>query len=88
MNNPIKVAARWALHHAYEAWAEEGWGNTMPEVGEYDYNRICESAELMLPPSPTLAEYAAAYEVLGKRAEPSVEGEWICVDAAVGEETP
>ena len=76
MSGPINVMARWAIRNAYEAWAEQGHENT-PDIGLYDYERMCEAAEKMLPPDVTMDEFTEAFDVLVAR-----------VDTAVGEETP
>ena len=71
MSEPTKeidIAARWALHYAYEAWSEEGWESMFPDVGMYDFDRICSRMEELLPKSPHTAEYDEAYEVLKARA--------------------
>jgi len=64
----IDVAAKWALHHAYEAWSEHAWEFTFPEVGMHDFDRICSRMEELLPESPSTAEYDKAHAVLKARA--------------------
>lgn len=65
----INTIARWALHDAFEEWIDEGWGNHLPEVGEYDYNRITDRMTELLPLSVTPDEFEIAHEVLADRAE-------------------
>lgn len=54
-----RIVARWVLHAAFEAWAEEGW-EQIPDVGENDYERIVETAEGMLPPDVSREDYEMA----------------------------
>ena len=68
----IDAVARWALHNATERWTEEGWGDHLPEVGEYDYDRIEERMTELLPRDVTFAEFEAAHKVLADRAETEI----------------
>ena len=76
----IDVMARWLLIYAYEAWVEEGW-ESVPEIGEHDYDRICTRIEKMLPKSPTMTEYQEAYNTLEVRAAAVEEDKNPCVSA-------
>ena len=62
----LLVMARWMLHNAYEAWTEQGW-EQMPDIGEFDYERVVEYAEQMLPKDVTLVEFEEAFKVLEAR---------------------
>ena len=64
----IDIAARWAIHYAYEAWSEEAWEFSFPDVGMHDFDRICSRIEELLPESPDTAEYDEAYGMLKARA--------------------
>ncbi len=68
----IDTLARWALHNATERWTEEGWGDHLPEVGEYDYDRIAARMTELLPRDVTFAEFEAAHKVLADRAETEI----------------
>ena len=70
----IHVVAIQVAHNAINEWIEEGWGS-MPDIGEYDYERVCEAAKILLPEAPSNEQWNAAITVLEQRAR-------------VGEETP
>ena len=65
---PFSVMARGVIWGAYEEWVEEGWEH-MPEIGQYDFDLICETVEKLLPRDVTVAEFQAAYLTLEARAE-------------------
>lgn len=64
----IDVAARWAIREAVEAWQEEGWEGRFPDVGEYDYDRICKAMDEHLPADVNLETFQKAYNLLADRA--------------------
>lgn len=70
----INVIARWALHNAMVTFVEdEGW-EAVPDIGEYDYDRVVECMAELLPPDVTFAEFEVAYKFLADRAENADEG--------------
>ncbi len=65
----IDILARATLHRILQDWVEEGWGLFLPEVGQYDYDRVVVCMKAQLPPDVTTDEYARAYKALADRAE-------------------
>lgn len=65
----IRLSAKWAIRQAFEAWAEEGWESTFPEVSQWDYERIEAEAERLLPNDVPMPAFEAAYRHLASRAE-------------------
>ncbi len=69
LTEAIDILSRWAMHLAVEAWSQEGWENHFPDVGLYDYERISERMEGLLPPDVSLESFEKAYALLADRAE-------------------
>ena len=67
--DPLDVLARWALRNAVTAWTEESWGEHLPDIGEYDYYRICDRMMGLLPDDVTQDEFEVAFEEVAARAE-------------------
>lgn len=65
----VEVAARWMIHQAFEAWTEEAWGNSMPDIGQLDFDLIVERASMLLPTDVTLDEYRTTYTWFSDRAK-------------------
>ena len=65
----IVTVAYGCLHAAVEAWTEEGWGNVLPDIGEFDYDRVVAVMMAALPDDPGIADVEEAYAVLSDRAE-------------------
>lgn len=68
LDKNIDTVARSAVWVAFEDWAEEGW-ESMPDIGEYDYERVVEAAKKLLPPDVTSAQFDSAISALEARAE-------------------
>lgn len=66
----IEVVARHALACAAEDMADE-WGHWGAEVGENDWEQVCDKA-LELCPFPADSQYKEAYALLSGRAETEV----------------
>jgi len=65
----IVTVAHGCLHAAIEAWTEEGWGDVLPDIGEFDYGRVVTAMMAALPDDPGIADVEAAYAVLSACAE-------------------
>lgn len=63
----IDAVARWSLHSAYERWVEEGW-ESLPDIGELDYERVVRRMKALLPTDVTAETHNEAYDVLTERA--------------------
>lgn len=63
------VAERVAAHLADPELLGDLWGDEYPEIGEHDWDRICERVRGLIPAGPSADAYAAAYEYLESRAE-------------------
>ncbi len=61
--------ATWFLWSAFENWCESNGWEDVPEIGEYDYERIVEAAQKLLTPDITIDRYQAALGYFAKRAE-------------------
>ena len=64
----IDIIARRMMHQVVMAWQEEGWGNYLAEIGEGDYEAVCERMNQLLPTDPTLYMHEDAYRALEERA--------------------
>lgn len=64
----IAILARSALWTAYEIWVEEGWANAMPDIGEYDFERVVKKMEALLPKDP-FSQIEKAYTQLSENAD-------------------
>lgn len=68
----LNVMASWLLWSAFENWTEQHGWEDMPDVGEYDHDRIIDTAQLLLPPDVTPDRYKSALRYLAQRAEKAV----------------
>jgi hypothetical protein len=68
VDRALDVSAKWSLYLAVEAWMEEAWEIYFPDVGEYDFDRVCERMMKLMPPDVTVDERNNAYRVLSERA--------------------
>ena len=66
----VDIMARWSIWNAFDTWAVQGH-ESIPDIGEYDYDRVVERAEELLKNMPkgdvSWAEYEAALKVLMER---------------------
>lgn len=69
LEHHLDIAARWSIRMAFEAWSEEAWEGYFPEVGQFDFERIIESAEQLLPADVTSEEWQKTYDYFADRAE-------------------
>ena len=69
IEDDIDTIARWVIRAGFERYAEMNPWEDIPEVGEYDYERIMERAEKLLPPDVNGDEYATAMGRLELRAD-------------------
>ena len=60
----IDIVARSMMHLAIEAWQEEGWGNYLAEIGEADYDHVCNRMTAMLPLDADAEEFVEAHSKL------------------------
>ena len=63
----IEVVAQQAIQEAVRYWLEDGWEN-MPDIGQYDYERVAKRAKAMCPDAK-LGDFDTALTVLEARAE-------------------
>ena len=54
--------------YAYELWVEDHGWESVPNIGQHDFDRLCSHAEGLLPESPSIREYKEAYDTLEVRA--------------------
>jgi hypothetical protein len=69
LQEQVDVMARWVLRAAFEAWAEDHGWEDVPEIGEYDYDRIMVHALTLLKDDVDMGEYSRAYEFFKERAQ-------------------
>lgn len=69
LEHHLDVAARWAIRLAFESWAEQAWEGHFPEVGQFDFDRILDNAEQLLPGDVTLDEFQKTRDWFADRAE-------------------
>lgn len=69
----IDTVARREIRNAVTIWQEHGWEDALPDVGEYDYQRVCDRMLELLPLDTTTDGYCEAYQVLADRAEKEIE---------------
>ena len=66
----VDIMARWSIWNAFDTWAEQGH-ESIPDIGEYDYDRVTDRAEELLKNIPKgdvpLTEFRAALRVLMAR---------------------
>ena len=68
LEHHLDVAARWSIRLAFEAWSEEAWGDEFPDFGEYDFDRLIESATQLLPADVSIEEWQETYRWFAARA--------------------
>jgi len=68
----LNTMATQLLWSAFEDWTEtQGW-ESFDEVGQYDYDRIVEAAQKLLPPDITTNQFKSALRYFAQRAEKAV----------------
>ena len=72
LDKSLNDMASWLLWSAFENWIESPGWEDMPEIGEYDFDRIIEAAQKLLPPDITAVRYEAVLEYFAQRAEKAV----------------
>ena len=72
LDKSLNDMASWLLWSALENLVDRtAWEDT-PEIGEYDFDRIIEAAQKLLPPDITAVRYEAVLEYFAQRAEKAV----------------
>jgi hypothetical protein len=56
------IAEQIVSREVYPEW------DLYPEIGEHDWERVCEVVEAMTPPAPSDAKFKEAYALLESRA--------------------